>query len=191
MDLTSSSQTEKRRHNSNTTLNKFIESIESNADLNSSIGYDSQLMFSKGNTDFKNIGDLNSKVFSEVVASRKFYDTDGITPIAGYADEHQQEALYKLKIKSASLRAILLNNVFEISVPGQPYILDDLDIGVGSNISLNYVVASQADGSIMGGDVDRNKSGKFLVYRTRHMFSEGQYNLKMDIVKLTDKTGEA
>ncbi len=191
MDLTSSSQIEKRRHNSNTTLNKFIESIESNADLNSSIGYDSQLMFSKGNTDFKNIGDLNSKVFSEVVASRKFYETDGVTPIAGYADEYKQEALYKLKIKSASLRAILLNNVFEISVPGQPYILDDLDIGVGSNISLNYVVASQADGSIMGGDVDRNKSGKFLVYRTRHIFSEGQYNLKMDIVKLTDKTGEA
>ena len=65
------------------------------------------------NSDFKNVGDLNSKVFSEVVASRKFYDTDGITPIAGYADEHKQEALYKLKIKSAALRAILLNNVFE------------------------------------------------------------------------------
>ena len=191
MDLTSASQTQNSRHNSNNTLNKFIESIESNADLNSSIGYDWQLRFQKGNSDLKNVGDLNSKVFSEVVASRKFYDTDGITPIAGYADEHKQEALYKLKIKSASLRAILLNNVFEISVPGQPYILDDLDIGVGSNISLNYVVASQADGSIMGGDVDRNKSGKFLVYRTRHMFSEGQYNLKMDIVKLTDKTGEA
>ena len=190
MDLTSSSQTEKRRHNSNTTLNKFIESIESNADLNSSIGYDSQLMFSKGNTDFKNIGDLNSKVFSEVVASRKFYDTDGITPIAGYADEHQQEALYKLKIKSAALRAILLNNVFEIEVPGQPYLISDLNIGVGSNISLNYAIPSQADGSIITGDVDRNKSGKFLVYRTRHKFTEGNYDLKMDIVKLTDKIGE-
>ncbi len=190
MDLTSSSQIEKRRHNSNQTLNEFIESIESNADLSSSIGYDAQLMFSKGNNyGKKNIGEFNSKVFSEVVASRKFYDTDGITPIAGYADEHKQEALYKLKIKSAALRAILLNNVFEISVPGQPYIVSD--IGVGSNISLNYAVASQADGSIMSGDVDKNKSGKFLVYRTRHMFSEGNYNVKMDIVKLTDKTGEA
>ena len=190
MDLTSSSQIEKRRHNSNTTLNKFIESIESNADLNSSIGYDSQLMFSKGNTDFKNIGDLNSKVFSEVVASRKFYETDGVTPIAGYADEYKQEALYKLKIKSASLRAILLNNVFEIEVPGQPYLISGLNIGVGSNISLNYAIPSQADGSIITGDVDRNKSGKFLVYRTRHKFTEGNYDLKMDIVKLTDKTGD-
>jgi len=189
MDLTSSSQTEKRRHNSNTTLNNFIESIETGANLNSSIGYDSQLQFSLGNSSLKNIGDLNSKVFSEVVASRKFYDTDGVTPIAGYADEYQQEALYKLKIKSAALRAILLNNVFEISVPGQPYL--SKDIGVGSNISLNYALASQSDGSILAGDVDKNKSGKFLVYRTRHKFTEGMYDLKMDIVKLTNKTGEA
>ncbi len=42
----------------------------------------------------------------------------------------------------------------------------------------------------MAGDVDRNKSGKFLVYRTRHKFTEGNYDVKMDIVKLTDKTGE-
>jgi len=191
MDLTSSSQTLNGRHNSNNTLNNFIKSFESKADLNSSVGYDWQLRFQKGSTKVKNIGEYNSKVFSEVVASRKFYETDGITPIAGYADEHKQEALYKLKIKSAALRAILLNNVFEIEVPGQPYILDDLDIGVGSNISLNYAVASQADGSILTGDVDRNKSGKFLVYRTRHKFTEGMYDLKMDIVKLTDKIGEA
>ena len=190
MDVTSSSQTQNTRHNSNTTLNNFIESIESNADLNSSIGYDWQLMFQKGNSDFKNVGDLNSKVFSEVVASRKFYETDGETPIAGYADEYKQEALYKLKIKSAALRAILLNNVFEIEVPGQPYLVSDLDIGVGSNIVLNYAIPSQADGSIISGDVDRNKSGKFLVYRTRHKFTEGTYDLKMDIVKLTDKTGD-
>jgi len=190
MDLTSSGQTQNTRHNSNTTLNNFIESIETNANLNTSIGYDWKLMFAKSATNFKNIGELNSKVFSEVVTSRKFYETDGETPIAGYADEHLQEGLYKLKIKSAALRAILLNNVFEISVPGQPYLVSDLDIGVGSNILLNYAVASQADGSINAGDVDRNKSGKFLVYRTRHMFSEGNYNVKMDIVKLTDKTGD-
>ena len=74
-------------------------------------------------------------------------------------------------------------------MPGQPYL--SKDIGVGSNISLNYALASQADGSIVAGDVDKNKSGKFLVYRTRHKFTEGMYDLKMDIVKLTDKTGEA
>ena len=190
MDLTSSSQSLNVRHNSNSTLDRFIESIESSEDITSSIGYDWQLRFANRSANPKNIGEFNSKVFSEVVASRKFYDTDGITPISGYADEHLQESLYKLKIKSAALRAILLNNVFEITVPGQPYLYNDLDIGVGSNILLNYAIASQADGTIQVGDVDRNKSGKFLIYRTRHKFTEGIYDVKMDIVKLTDKTGE-
>ena len=191
MDLTSAGLTHNTRHDSKNTLNRFIESIESTSDILSTVGYDYDLQFNRGNGLIDNIGDLDSKVFSEVVASRKFYETDGVTPIAGYAEEYKQEALYKLKIKSAALRAILLNNVFEITVPGQPYLVPSLNIGVGSNISLNYAAASQADGSIRSGDVDTNKSGKFLVYRTRHQFSEGQYNLKMNIVKLTNKTGEA
>lgn len=191
MDLTSSSRTTNNHHDSKVTLNNFLESIESNSGIESSVGYDPDLMFSVNSGDIVSVGNLNSKVFSEVVASRKFYDTDGITPIAGYADEYQQEALYKLKIKSAALRTILLNNVFEISVPGQPYILADLGVGVGSNIALNFAAATQADGSIRAGDVDTNKSGKFLIYRTRHKFTEGQYDVKMDIVKLTNKVGSA
>ena len=191
MDLTSAGLTNNTRHDSKNTLNRFIESIESTSNISSTVGYDYDLQFNRSSGVVNSVGDLNSKVFSEVVTSRKFYETDGVTPIAGYAEEYKQEALYKLKIKSAALRAILLNNVFEITVPGQPYIVPNLNIGVGSNISLNYAAASQADGSVRSGDVDTNKSGKFLVYRTRHQFSEGQYNLKMNIVKLTNKTGEA
>ena len=191
MDLTSAGLTNNTRHDSKNTLNRFIESIESTSDISSTVGYDHDLQFNRSSGVVNSVGDLNSKVFSEVVTSRKFYETDGVTPIAGYAEEYKQEALYKLKIKSAALRAILLNNVFEITVPGQPYIVPNLNIGVGSNISLNYAAASQADGSVRSGDVDTNKSGKFLVYRTRHKFTEGMYDLKMDIVKLTDKTGEA
>ena len=191
LDLTSAGLTNNTRHDSKNTLNRFIESIESTSNISSTVGYDHDLQFNRSSGVVNSVGDLNSKVFSEVVTSRKFYETDGVTPIAGYAEEYKQEALYKLKIKSAALRAILLNNVFEITVPGQPYIVPNLNIGVGSNISLNYAAASQADGSVRSGDVDTNKSGKFLVYRTRHQFSEGQYNLKMNIVKLTNKTGEA
>ncbi len=189
MDLTSGSKSDRPHHDSKFTLQRLYDHTEANSDVLSSLGYDDALKFTGISGEAVNIGDLNSKVFSEVVTSRKFYEADGVTSIAGYADEHKQESLYKLKIKSAALRSILLNNVYEITVPGQPYISGDLDIGIGSNILLNVASTSQADGSIRAGDVDKNKSGKFLVYRTRHMFIEGQYNLKMDIVKLTDKTG--
>ena len=191
MDLTSGSKTDFPWHNSELTLERLKEHTEANSDIKTALGFDGELSFEGISGQETKIGDLSSKVFSEVVTSRKFYEIDGITSIAGYADEHKQESLYKLKIKSASLRAILLNNVYEIIVPGQPYISGNLDIGIGSNILLDVATTSQADGSIRAGDVDQNKSGKFLVYRTRHMFAEGNYNVKMDIVKLTDKTGEA
>ena len=190
MDLTSGSKTAFPWHNSELTLEKLKAHTEANSDIKTALGFDGELSFEGISGQETKIGDLSSKVFSEVVTSRKFYELDGITSIAGYADEHKQESLYKLKIKSAALRAILLNNVYEITVPGQPYISGNLDIGIGSNILLDVATASQADGSIRAGDVDQNKSGKFLVYRTRHMFAEGNYNVKMDIVKLTDKTGE-
>ena len=187
MDVTSASYVTNKNHDSKVTLNNFINKIDTNQDINSSIGYDHNLKIKN-----RDIGSLNSKVFSSVVSSSLFYEEDGKTPIAGYHEENKQEALYKLKIKSASLRAILLNNVFSITVPGQVYLVDDLDIGIGSTIALNYASPTQDEDILKIGDlnIDKDRSGKFLVYRTRHTFitGEGTYNVKMDIVKLTDKT---
>ena len=187
MDVTSASYVTNKNHDSKVTLNNFINKIDTNQDINSSIGYDHNLKIKN-----RDIGSLNSKVFSSVVSSSLFYEEDGKTPIAGYHEENKQEALYKLKIKSASLRAILLNNVFSITVPGQVYLIDDLDIGIGSTIALNYASPTQDEDILKIGDlnIDKDRSGKFLVYRTRHTFitGEGTYNVKMDIVKLTDKT---
>ncbi len=187
MDVTSASFVNNKTHDSKFTLDNFINKIDTNQDINSSVGYDHNLKIKN-----KDIGSLNSKVFSSVVSSSLFYKEDGVTPIAGYHEEDKQEALYKLKIKSASLRAILLNNVYSITVPGQVYLVEDLDIGVGSTIALNYASPTQDEDILKLGDlnIDKDRSGKFLVYRTRHTFisGEGTYNVKMDIVKLTDKT---
>lgn len=187
-DLTSGSTLESTFHNSNTTLNEFISSVDPEADLGASIGYDDSLEIGPTENLIKNIADYPSKVFSSVVATRQFFVEEGNNrPVmAGYHDENQQEMAYKLKIKSASLRAILMNNVFTITVPGQPYIIDEH--GVGSNIMLNYAAATQNDESLANdGGLDKGRSGKFLIYKARHQFSEGIYDVHMDIVKLTDK----
>lgn len=189
MDLTSSTQLSDSFHNSNDTLNRFIQSIENNADISSSLGYDNSLVIGPTENKSLNIGSYPSKVFSSVVATRQFYEVDEKTPISGYHDENEQSNLYKLKIRSAALRSILMNNVFQITVPGQPYIVNR-EIGIGSNILLNYAAPTQASESLNSetGSIDKNRSGKFLVYRTRHRFSEGIYDVMMDVVKLTDKT---
>ena len=120
-----------------------------------------------------------------------FYENDGVTTISSYHEESKQQALYKSKIKSASLRTILMNNVITINVPGAPYIAAQQNIGVGSNLTLNYPAPTQSAESLASGEpsLDKNRSGKFLIYRTMHVFSDGKYNVQMDIVKLTNKIG--
>ena len=78
-----------------------------------------------------------------------------------------------------------MNNVFTISVPGQPYLLENR-AGVGSIIKLNYAEPT-LDPHRMS-EVDKNRSGNFLVYRTRHKFVDGLYDAHLDIVKLVGST---
>jgi len=182
-DLTSGSNLADTFHNSNDTINNFIKSITEGAG-NSTIGFDTDLQIGSELRGNKNIGSYTSKVFSSVVASRQHYEQDNKTAISGYHDELSQSQLYKLKIKSAALRAILRNNVFEITIPGTPYLVNK-EIGVGSNLNLRYVKPSQHP--VARTQADKDRSGKFMIYKVRHSFTEGIHNAHMEIVKLADE----
>jgi hypothetical protein len=182
-DVTSGSNISDAFHNSGDTVNRFINSITQGI-TTSTIGFDTSLEIGTEKRGTKNIGAYASKVFSSVVASKQFYEIDERTLIAGYHDENNQNQLYKLKIKSAALRAILRNNVFEITVPGTPYLVNE-EIGVGSNINLRYVKPTQHPLNRIQADKDR--SGKFLIYKIRHTFTDGIHDAHMEVVKLADE----
>lgn len=184
MDLTSGSQLPDTFHSGIVTLEAFVKDLGVNESLGLAI--DSGLQIgSSSQGEKRSVDGYPSKSFSSVVASRQFYDDDG-KPIHGYHDESLKSSMYKLKVKSAALRTILMNNVYTITVPGQPYLLDET-AGVGSNIYLNYAAPSTAsgEGASNAENIDRQRSGKFLVYKARHQFSAGQYDVHMEIVKLT------
>tara|TARA_B110000908_G_scaffold167945_1_gene221843 strand:+ start:3071 stop:4444 length:1374 start_codon:yes stop_codon:yes gene_type:complete len=183
LDLTSGSETQDGFHSGRDTLNVFLEDIGFLPE--DGISFDDSLSIGTPNKGEFGVSNYKSKSFSSVVASQQFYDNDGKTPLAGYHDENANFGLYKLKIKSAALRSLLMNNVFTISVPGQPYLLENR-AGVGSIIKLNYAEPT-LDASRMS-EVDKNRSGNFLVYRTRHKFVDGLYDAHLDIVKLVGST---
>jgi hypothetical protein len=182
-NLTSGAETQDGFHSGRDTINQFM--IDLGYDPADGIAFDDNLEIGVANKGLLNIGSYRSKVFSSVVASRQFYDEDG-SQLAGYHDENGNAGLYKLKIKSAALRSLLMNNVFTISVPGQPYLLDPL-AGVGSTIMLDYAMPTTDPTN--NTQIDPDRSGKFLVYKARHKFVDGIYDTQMDIVKLTKSTG--
>lgn len=177
LDLTSGQETQDGFHSGRDTMNAFLERLGYTPE--SGISFDDNLNIGTEAKGDINIGNYKSKAFSSVVSSKMFYENG--TAINGYHDESDNFASYKLKIKSAALRALLMNNVFSISVPGQPYLLES-KAGVGSTIQLNYVKPTLTTTT----DFDKERSGKFLVYKTRHKFVDGLYDTYMDIVKLTE-----
>ena len=184
-DLTTGTESQDGFHSGRDTINQFM--IDLDFDPQDGITFDDNLEIGVAARGQLNIGSYRSKVFSSVIASQQFYDEDG-TQLAGYHDENGNVGLSKLKIKSAALRSLLLNNVFTISVPGQPYLLDPL-AGVGSTIMLDYAMPTTDPTN--NAQIDPDRSGKFLVYKARHKFVDGIYDTQMDIVKLTKSTGSS
>ena len=183
IDLTTGRESQDGFHNGRDTMNQFLE--KSRIDPKQGITFDDSLNIGTANKGELNIGSYKSMSFSSVIASKQFYDEDG-SQLAGYHDENGIAGLYKLKIKSASLRALLMNNVFTISVPGQPYLLNP-EAGVGSTIGLEYAMPTTDPTN--NTQTDPQRSGKFLVYKARHKFVDGIYDTHMDVVKLTKATG--
>jgi len=121
----------------------------------------------------------------------KRYATRNFTTIAAdtyedansYSYEKDDRARFGLRMKAAQLRTVLLNNVYKMTVPGVPYLIDPR-AGVGSNIQVNF--AKNTVVNERAGDIDSERSGKFLVYKTRHQFVKpSKYSVHMNIVKLT------
>ena len=179
MNLYSGQITQDNFHSGSETLNEFLSVIGENPDT--SFGFDDTLKIgSSSRTPDQRVSEYTGRVFRSIVSSHSFFSNGN--PIPGFHDIVDNPVEHKLKIKSAALRSILMNNLFTITVPGTPY-LADLNVGVGTNIDLNYVepTLSKTNNS----SVDPNRSGKFMIYKAAHKFSEGIHETTMDIVKLT------
>ena len=75
-------------------------------------------------------------------------------------------------MKNVKAKIILQNNSFTITVPGQPYLLDRFS-GIGTNINLDFALPTV--NSSTENNIDKERSGKFLICRTKHSFQNGIY----------------
>lgn len=143
---------------------------------NLSLPFDDTLMITGNSSSYQNITQYPSKNFSQVVQSQMFDDLNG------YHDERDDASMYLLKLRNGAIRTALLNNTYTITVPGVPYLARD-DIGIGTNIDISYFLNTTHDEN--ANNFDWEKSGKFMIYRQRHQFTENIYECTMDVARLT------
>ena len=100
-----------------------------------------------------------------------------------YHDEFEEEKHLK-KLESNSIRDLLVKNMMSITVPGTAFFLGKAAVGDTVNLSVvndNLEVGKQSNADDM---LDKNKSGKHLIYDLRHTFRGTQHDVTMNVCKL-------
>ena len=100
-----------------------------------------------------------------------------------YHDEFEEERHLK-KLESASIKDLLVKNMMSITVPGTAFFLGKAAVGDTVNLSIvndNLEVGKQSNADDM---LDKNKSGKHLIYDLRHTFRGTEHEVTMNVCKL-------
>ena len=155
------------------TIRKTLESLQTN----NVIGKNQNVFDREFRIGEQRIDDYNSMNF-HTITSRGTYERH-----KSYHDEHD-EVRFKKKIETNAIKGHLYKNMFSILVPGVGLIVSKA--GVGDIVSLNVmnddtVVNEKSTKDTM---LDKGKSGDFLIYETRHMFSDTIHDVSMNICKL-------
>ena len=100
-----------------------------------------------------------------------------------YHDEFE-EGRHLKKLESASIKDLLVKNMMSITVPGTAFFLGKAAVGDTVNLSVvndNLEVGKQSNADDM---LDKNKSGKHLIYDLRHTFRGTEHDVTMNVCKL-------
>ena len=100
-----------------------------------------------------------------------------------YHDEFE-EGRHLKKLESASIKDLLVKNMMSITVPGTAFFLGKAAVGDTVNLSVvndSLEVGKQSNADDM---LDKNKSGKHLIYDLRHTFRGTEHEVTMNVCKL-------
>lgn len=122
---------------------------------------------------------INDKKIDEYESSIIF---DIVAPAAESTNSYNYDPdLSKLssKIANRSFYKALSKNEMEIVVSGEAFLLRE-DIGVGSRIDIR-TIASDGQGNLKD---DINKSGKYMIMTTKHLFLDNDHTVLMRVTRL-------
>jgi len=161
-------------HNGHTTISDIISSSFNNTE--DQLVLDNKLSFTAMSHGQLTIDNFPTRVFTQISSSAVYDD------INGYHDESTDSSKHLLKIKAAAIRTVFAYNMTQITVPGNPYIVNN-KAGVGTTIEVEVPIASHRPELV--GYLDPNRSGKYGIYNIRHNFKDERHTAFIDIVKLT------
>ena len=133
------------------------------------------------------INNINSAHIHQIVSNRSYPD------YFNYYDEGDGGITkYMLNASNVALRHLLFKNTIQMKIPGFNF-LNGTNNSIGKMVEVsifNSDISLQTRPGVSMDELrDKKKSGDYLIYAVRHVFSLGRHNVMVDAVKLTSDRG--
>jgi len=140
-----------------------------------------RLPFSEGfKIDDLSFNKLQSRTITQVGGAGSFRDINDT-----YLSYNEANTVgeYRLKTISRAMDRIIKKAPIQVIVEGNDFIDGDKNYSIGRNVELLFHKADQ-DKVEEGNGMDVKKSGKHLIFATRHMFKKEKYDVSLSCVKI-------
>ena len=125
------------------------------------------------NISGNHLHNTDAEVFHNIVSRGVYGDRKSI-------NEETTPSMYLKKIENLALRNAVFKNMIDVTVPGPGFIKSGGT--VGDKIRIN--VLSDDNDPDTDNNLDKLRSGDFLVYNTRHTFKDTRHDVAMTVFKL-------
>jgi len=106
---------------------------------------------------------------------------EGVHKYKSY-DEEEDAAAHSKKIIGKALKAHMLKAPITIRVPGQGFLVPNINMTIGNVIRILFSVNRPASGSEP--KIDIKKSGDYVIYAAKHVFSANRYDIHLTCGKI-------
>jgi hypothetical protein len=133
------------------------------------------------------INKINSAHIHQIISNGSYPDYSNY-----YEEGGDAIAKYMLNASNVALRYLLFKNSIQFKVPGFNF-LTGTNRSIGKMVEVNIfnsdMTLQTRPGVSMEEMRDKKKSGDYLIYAVRHVFSVGKHDIMVDAVKLTTDRG--
>lgn len=137
-----------------------------------------QTVFDEGQTiNNKFVDEYDSRIYHQVSSSGTYDKFLGYHDVVDNLDN-------TLKLKNIALRNALYRNMINMVVPGIAFMYSKASVGDIMSCTFN---SSAADPKISSSNelIDKQKSGNYLIYATRHTFRDTKHSVSINATKIT------
>lgn len=137
---------------------------------------------------------VNNKLISEYVSrdafqistSKTYFDPEGENRLN--LIEEPDPRRHKLKVTGKALREWILKPQIQIMLAGRNFLRKNHNLTIGNNIVVKFLMNNPGNREFIDDkfeNMDAKKSGEYMIYSTRHTFSEQNYRINLTLGKLS------